>query len=917
MTRPLLATGALLGALVLAGTSNPLVAQSLPTPEAVLGFRPGADYRLATYEESLDYFRRLDAASDRMTMVRVGTTSFGRPWWVALISTPENLRAAERHREIARRLADPRGLTDEDARALAREGRAIVDINGGLHASESAGAQHTIQLAYDLVSGADTDPRIASILDNVIVALWPSLNPDGQTLVADWYHDNVGTPFETAPTPFLYQKYIGHDNNRDAYMLNMEESRVLTRTWRHWEPQIIYVHHQSSPFPTRIWLPPFAEPIAEFAPPLMSRTVNTLGMTIAQMLESRGMPGSVHMGTGFDAWYPGYVDYLPMLQNQAAFWTETALHRYATPRFYTLADFPEGRRDLRAESLYPSPWTGGWWRLADAVDYMRVASIAVLDWAAKYREDLLYNRYQSGRDVVARYTEGPPYAYLVSTEQRDPVAAVEMLRRLAYNGVEVHTLREAITHDGVTMLAGSWVISMDQPFAELVRQVMEVQSYPDLREYPDGPPEQPYDAAGWTLPFQMDVRVVAAATPLGPAMRAAMTPAVGTAVPWDAAVDDAAPFDMVDGVGFDANATAAGIRPPPGRTTGSGGALHLDPAQNNTFRALNAAWDAGATVRFDRGSGRGSDSGARSRSGGNVASTNAGARYVVTGLSGSATARLVDDLALRAARGPATGTVVPRPRVGLYRPWTASMDEGWSRWLLERYDFSFVNLRDAEVRGGELRSRYDVIVLPAERVSSLRNGHTAGTIPAQYAGGLGTEGVRELGAFVREGGTLVCMNQTSDLCIGEFALPVDNVVDGVGRQDFFSSGSILELLTDTSHPVMAGMRERAPVFFDRSPVFRPSDDFDGAVLASYEEDGSPLLSGYLLGEDRIRGMAAAVDVRHGRGHVVLLGFRPQWRGQPFGSFRVLFNALLFTEEVAASESGAENFWSVPDTAAAR
>ena len=378
MPRPVrsLLTCALLAAFA-AAPSPALRAQAVPTPASVLGFEPGADFHLATYEQSIAYFQRLDAASDRVMLAKVGRTSFGRDWYVALISSPENLGALERNREIAQRLADPAGLTDEAAHALAHEGRAIVDISGGLHASEVAGAQHTIGLAYELATSED--PRIQAIRDNVIVVLWPSLNPDGQTIVADWYMQNVGTPYEVAPMPMLWQKYIGHDNNRDSYMLNMIESRTLERTWRHWEPQIVYVHHQTAPFPTRIWLPPFADPIAPRVPPLMSREVNTIGMTIAQMLESRGLPGATHMGTGFDAWYPGYVDYMPMLQNQAAFWTETALYRYATPHYYTLADFPPSMRDLRPQPLYSSPWTGGWWRLADAVQYMHVASIAVLD----------------------------------------------------------------------------------------------------------------------------------------------------------------------------------------------------------------------------------------------------------------------------------------------------------------------------------------------------------------------------------------------------------------------------------------------------------------------------------------------------------------------------------------------------------
>ena len=283
--------------------------QTIPSPESVLGFQVGDDFKLATYDESLNYFQQLDAASDRITMVHIGRTSEGRDWYFALISSPQNLVEVERYRTIGQRLAHPADLTDAEARQLARDGKVIVHIDGGLHASEVAGAQHTMQLAYDLVNGAD-DPIIQSILDNVIILLWPSINPDGQNIVANWYRSNVGTPYEISSLPLLYQKYIGHDNNRDAYSLNMIESRVIGRTWRHWEPNIIYIHHQSSPFPTRIWLPPFAEPIASQAPPLLSRELNMIGMAIAQMLESKGQPGAVHMGTGFDAWYPGYVDYL-------------------------------------------------------------------------------------------------------------------------------------------------------------------------------------------------------------------------------------------------------------------------------------------------------------------------------------------------------------------------------------------------------------------------------------------------------------------------------------------------------------------------------------------------------------------------------------------------------------------------------
>ena len=322
---------------------------TIPTPESVLGFPAGADFKLANYDESMRYFQALAKASDRIKLIDVGKTSTGHAWTLAIISSPANLAKLDHYRDIARRLAHPDGLTDTEAHKLAQEGRAFVDISGGLHASEIAGSQHTIQLAYDILSKPN-DPKMKEILDNDVLLLWPSINPDGQNIVANWYKENVGTSYEVAPLHELYQKYIGHDNNRDAYMLNVVESRVVARTWREWEPQIIYVQHQTAPFPTRIWLPPFADPIATRVPGLMSREVNTIGMTIAQALESNGLVGATHMGTGFDAWYPGYIDYMPMLQNIASFWTETALYRYATPHFYTIDEFPKEMRDRRRGS---------------------------------------------------------------------------------------------------------------------------------------------------------------------------------------------------------------------------------------------------------------------------------------------------------------------------------------------------------------------------------------------------------------------------------------------------------------------------------------------------------------------------------------------------------------------------------------
>src|SRR3954451_24965629 len=563
--RPLL--GFLIALLLAADPIAQTRAGSIPPPESVFGFTAGADYKLATYEQSIEYFKKLAAASHHIKLMEAGKTSQGRTMYFALISTPANLAKLDRYREIWLRLAHPEGLSEAEAQRLASEGKAFVHIDGGLHATEVAGPQHTPLLLYDVVNRAN-EPEVKAVLDNVVLMLWPTINPDGQQMVADWYMKNVGTPYELSGLPRLYQEYVGHDNNRDGYMLNMIESRVLEHTWRLWEPQIIYVHHQSGPFPTRIWLPPFSEPVGINAPFIISREVNMIGMAIAKGLEERGQVGATHMGTAFDAWYPGYVDYAPNFKNIAAFWTETALYQYATPHEYTVAEFPATMRDLRPQILYASPWPPGLWRLRDAVEYMETASLSVIEFAAKYKESLLYDRYQSGRDQIALGRKKAPFAYVVPREQRDPVAAVELLRRIAFGGVRVSALSADASIGGEPFTAGTWVILTDQEFAAMAREVLDVQRYPDLRQYPGGPPERPYDAAGWSLPLQMGVRVLPATTPLSDEVRGRLKvlgalpePRVKVAAYEAALKTDAAAFDSVPGAGFNTESAASAIVP--------------------------------------------------------------------------------------------------------------------------------------------------------------------------------------------------------------------------------------------------------------------------------------------------------------------------------------------------------------------
>jgi len=852
----------------------------LPSPEASFGFKPGADYKLATYDQSIEYFKKLDAASKYLTLVEAGRTTQGRPMYFALVSTPDNLAHIDRYREIALRLAHPSGLSELEARRLAAEGKAFVHIDGGLHATEVAGPQHTPLLAYDLLARA-SQVEFKPILENVVLMLWPTINPDGQQMVAEWYMKNVGTPYEQSAPPFLYQEYVGHDNNRDAYMLNMIESRVIEHAWRQWEPQIIYVHHQSGPFPTRIWLPPFSEPVGKDAPPLIAREVNMIGMAIAKGLEERGQVGATHMGTAFDAWYPGYIDYAPNFKNIAAFWTETALYQYATPHEYTIQDFPQNMRDLHPRSLYSSPWPPGWWRLQDAVSYMETASWSVLEYASKYKDSLLLNRYRAGKEQIARGRAQPPYVYIVPQEQRDVVAAVELLRRLAFGGVRISQLTGSATFDGTMYPAGTWIIRTDQEYAALAREVLDIQKYPDLRQYPGGPPERPYDAAGWTLPLQMGVRVIPVSQPVTEDMLARMA-VVGPAVsfrspttPYVSGQTDAAVFDSVPGAGFNSDPAASVIVPPPGRTVGSGSALALDPSANNAFRAINRAWQEGATVEF------------------RAANGSRPPRYVVNGLPEDRQTDLVRALALVAERTSEPGAAIRKPRIGIFEPWGGSMSAGWTRWLLDQYGFEYITLRPVDFHA-PLSPRIDVLVMPDG--TRLRGGATTGgrgnAVRPEYADDTTADDLAAVEAFVRRGGTFVCISTSCAFPIQQFKLPVVNSVSGLRPDEFFLRGSIVEADIDTSHPIMAGMPPTAALFVDGSPVFEIQPGFTGSILAKYASEGSPLLSGYLIGEKYLAGKAAAVDVPLESGHVILLGFRPEWRGQPFGTFRVLFNALL-------------------------
>jgi hypothetical protein len=825
----------------------------VPTPSSVLGHAPGDDFYLANYEDAVKYFHALAAASDRMKMFTVGKSTEGKDIEVGVISSPQNLARLDEYKKTARRLATATDLNDDQAHQLARDSKVIVHIDGGLHSSEVAGGQHSIALAYKLLS-AKNDPEIDAILDNVILVLWPTLNPDGQDMIVSWYRKNLGTKYEVAPMPWLYQDYVGHDNNRDGFMMNMKEEQVVTRTELEYSPVIFYCQHQTAPFPARIWIPPFADPISSNVSPYVRSWLNVVGTNMVAYLDQHNMPGAISESR-FDNWYAGFTDWAGVFRNEISFFTETALYRYATPRFYTVDDFPKDDKDLRALTMYTTPWEGGWWRLHDAVDYMVAGSMSVLDLAAKNRETLLYNRYQAARDAIHR-TE-PPFAYVISDNQADVPEAGLLAQKMIDNGLDVYQSKPGFRANGINYPAGSWVIPMDQPFSSMAKELFERQVYPVAATGSTAVGAHlPYDITGWTLPLQMGVSVDTLTDPVPPEQRALMT--------------------KIDHVTL-----------PETHAAGAGSIFSVSHRPNASFQLVNAVLAQGGNVAMAHdaiNTSEGMEKGA----------------FVISGLNHSAIAELtakfsVDAMSIPSV--PAHAISMKQAKIGLYRPWNPSTDEGWTRWILENYNYQSSSIYNADMRSAGLRSRYDVIILPDMTSDQLMNGFGVGTVPGQYSGGIEQEGLNNLREFVRTGGTLIALNRTASSLIPLMSLPVRDVLQGLSNDKFFCAGSLLRV--EMEHPEMPinyGVPASPVVMFERGPAFETLPGFKGVVLAKYAKQSDPLESGLILHSELLHDKDAALELAYGRGRILLYGFKPQQRAQAHGTYRYLFNALYLYED---------------------
>jgi hypothetical protein len=820
-------------------------APAVPRPESVLGFEPGADRKLPDWAQIVEYFRRLDASTDRVRVDEVGATTEGRPFLLVTISSEANLGRLEAIRAANLRLADPRGLDEGEAARLVETGKTIVALNHGIHSDEVASPLTSMETAHALAAG--DDPATREVLDRTVVLMVPSQNPDGVDKVARWYREHLGTPFE-APgcesdcrLPFLYHHYTGHDDNRDWYAFTQAETRLTVRhLYDRWRPQIVQDLHEMSARAARLFVPPYLDPWDPNVDPALRAAASALGTHIASRLTAAGRKGVV-VHALYDAWSPSRA--YPHTHGGVRVLTECAGALLASPIELKVEDLAAGSGyDPRVSSWnQPQPWPGGTWRLRDIVEYQAAATRALLEHAARDRAEWLRTFLAVNRRASLR---ADPHAFVVSASQRDPRAAAELLSVLRTGGVEIARARAAFEAAGRRFPAGSHVIPMAQPWSAFAKSVLERQEYPDLRQWPGGPPQRPYDVTAHTLPLLMGVDVVAAQAPFHVDTEAVAEPAV-----------------------------------PAGRIEGRGSYLALGHGTGELV-ALGRLLRAQVPVRWA------------------TAGFSAGGREFPAGtllVPQSARGRLEPlarelGLVARGVSAAPPALVVRNPRVGLYRSFVASIDEGWTRFVFERQvGVEYEALRDRDVRAGGLRRRFDVIVLPDQAPADIRDGHAKGSMPPEFVGGLGAEGVSSLKAFVEEGGTLVALNAAAGLAVREFGLPVTDVLAGEAPETgFYCPGAILKAQVEGTDVLTHGLDASVAVWFQNGPAFEVAGP--AKALLRYPQ-GEPLLSGWLLGGSRLYGKSPLVVVPQGSGRVVLFGFRPQYRAQSWGTYVPLLNAI--------------------------
>jgi hypothetical protein len=876
MIRTFVASLLMLG--LTAGTQTP----TLQTPEQFLGFRIGTDNKLARWDKIVEYMKLVSQTSDRVRYRELGKTTNGNPFIALEIASPDTLKNLDRYKQLERKLYFQGGApTDAERDEIVHQGKAVVVITNSIHATEIGASQMVVELVHRLAT--DNSPQVKKILDNVIFVLVPCLNPDGQIMVTDWFNKNLGTPFETSNIPYLYHPYVGHDNNRDMYMFTQKESQLTAQLlWHDWFPSVWLDEHQMGSNAARIFVMPATDPINPNVHPLIYRWNGILGQSQAAALEAAGKEGIIYNSTYTNFW-EGAMAWSGWWHNEIGLLTEVASARIAAPidqqragaqaaagaRGARGAGGAEGAQgapgaggrgggrgdtggmlppptDVTPRTEYPRPWMGGHWTLRDIVDYELVATMALLDTVADRREALQSQVYEINRVTLENGRKGDPSAILIPVAtQHDPHEAIHLVEKLQQGGVEVSRADAPFEADGQQYAAGTFVVSMTQVFSRYAKDMLEKQTYPEVRRSPTSAPEPPYDVTAWSLGMLLGVDHVFVHKPLA----------------------DTVKLTKLDGAPtLDGKVTAG--------TPKAGAFYAFDYRGPDAAKAINRLLKDGARMSIK------------------------GDRVWVAGAPKKSLDAVAADLGFQIApvdsAPPAGAVAVKAPRIGMYSPWTGgNMDEGWTRWVLEQYDFTQTTLHNADIRAGKLHEKYDAIILPDQAPRAIIDGASGANIRPEYRGGIGDEGVAALREFVSQGGTLVTLGQASDLAIDRLGVPLRDLKAGLSRDQHFAPGTILNIEVDTTHPLGYGMDASTTGFYNNSPFFSLLEGFSSqklSVIARYP-NSDVVASGWLKGEELMSGRAAVVSVETNPGRIVLFGLRPQHRAQTHATFPMLFNAL--------------------------
>ncbi|HYR85294.1 MAG TPA: M14 family metallopeptidase [Terriglobia bacterium] len=853
----------------------------ITSPKEQFGFTIGDDYVLANYTQYVDYLKKLDAESDRMTVEEIGTSSEGRPIYLAIITSPENHKDLARYKEISQRLSRAEGLTDDQARALAADGKAVVWIDGGIHATEVLGAQQLIENIYQLVSR--TDPETLRFLNDVIV-LNCLVNPDGMELVSDWYmREPEPTRRSTENIPRLYNKYAGHDDNRDFYMTALSESEAINRVlYRDWFPQIVYNHHQTGPAGAVMFSPPFRDPFNFFYDPLVMTELDEVGGAMHSRFALEEKPGvTSRSGANYSTWWNGGLRTSPYFHNQIGLLTETIGNPTPTAIPFVLEkSLP--KNDLPFP-ITPQPL----WHFRQSIDYSITANRAVIDYASRNRDRLLFNIYRMGmnsiergnrdswtttprrieqvqaqatRDRVAagrggtipaRYFDGlrdrssrDPRGYVIPSDQPDFLTATKFVNALIKNGVAIQRATASFSANGKTYPAGSYVVKTAQAFRPHVLDMFEPQDHPDDFPYPGAPPTPPYDSAGWTLAYQMGVK-------------------------FDRILDGFdGPFEKLQGE----------VKPPAGRITevGSPAGYLLSHDQNDSFIAVNRLLNTSEEVYW-----------VKTAFTANGKAYPAGTHFILA--KSTTLAKLqkmaqeigVSFEAMSSKPGGEALRLRPR-RIGLWDRTGGSVPSGWTRYVLEKFEFPFTVIYGSTIDAGELAQRFDVLIFADDGVTS----------PTQ-----------QLKKFLQDGGTILAIGGSTSLAY-RLELPIsdalaqalpDGRINKLPATEFYVPGSVLQAKVDNANPLAFGMPERADFFFENSPAFRVPRDAEkkGVKVIAWYDSSTPLRSGWAWGQKYLENTAAVVEASVGKGKLFLFGPEILFRSQPHGTYKLLFNGIYY------------------------